>query len=462
MLGLRFEPLARFRPFAIVAPGFEQVDVPAAGATAGLHRSGISPPAPFAAVYVEVTELPDLFVFGLAGDATDPAAAHLLAVHDSGRDRLQLELRGAGTTHTVADAPARLGAPCRLAFVLCENQVTVLVDHGDGQWQVLLTERAAVARLLDLRDPATLARLSYAWGAPAGAPAVQVGRVRAGPFGYTGLRDLHLVQHDDGRPYVRDGSPYLTATCAGMGFFHAAHWGVFTLDLGDPTSLRQVAQLYSRRDGLLLGDHAGQIVVDEASGRCLVGVSAWGDFGHQGSRVHVRQATTGLDVLSGVHVLDTEPMALPTDVGCWDPAITRIDGRWHVGFVESPSQGDPFDFHPALAAGPAGGEPLDGLELVGADTGLEQCEGPVLQRVDGEWSLLASDGRHRAYVAYDLAMRRREGTLDAPYGSNIPHPQLVPLPAGGWWLVTFDGTQFAKPQLGYGTHGDVVVMRAEP
>lgn len=462
MLGLHFEPLAQYRPFAIVAPGFEQVDEPAGGAVAGLHRSGISPSAPFAAIETEVTDVTDRFAFGLSGEATDPAAAQLLAVYDAQQGRVQLQVQCGGDTHTVADEPARLSASCRLAFVLCENQVSVLADAGDSQWTALLTERDRVAELIDLRDPGTLGGLSYAWGAPADAALVQLGQVRAGPFGYTGLRDLHLVQHDDGQPYLRDGHVYLTATCAGMGFFHAAHWGVFTLDPGDPTSLRQVAQLYFRRDGLLLGDHAGQIVVDDSSGRCLVGVSAWGDFGSPGSQVHVRQVTTGLDVLAGVHVLDTEQVALPTDVGAWDPAITCIDDRWHVAFVESPSQGDPFDFHPALAVGPEGGEPFADLKLVGADTGLEQCEGPILQRVDDEWSLLASDGWHRVYLAYDLAMRRREGTVDAPYGSNIPHPQLVPLPDGGWWLVTFDGTQFAEKQLGYGTHGDVVVMRAEP
>ena len=45
-----------------------------------------------------------------------------------------------------------------------------------------------------------------------------------------GLRDLHLVQHADGSPYTRDGRMFLTATCAGMGFFQQAHWAVFAFD----------------------------------------------------------------------------------------------------------------------------------------------------------------------------------------------------------------------------------------
>ena len=67
----------------------------------------------------------------------------------------------------------------------------------------------------------------------------------------------------------------------------------------------------------------------------------------------------------------------------------------------------------------------------------------------------------KEYVAYDLAMRR-VGSLPAPYGTNIPHPQLLPLPAGSplgtELMVTFDGTAWGEKVLGYGTHGDHVVM----
>ncbi len=127
--------------------------------------------------------------------------------------------------------------------------------------------------------------------------------MRAGLFGMTGLRDPHLVQHADGRPFVRDGKAYLTWTCAGSRLLPQAHWAVFTLDLADPTRLEQVAQLYSRRDGLLLGDHAGQLVRD--GDRWLVATSSWGDF--DGTGVHVRHLATSDDLLSGVHLLETEP-----------------------------------------------------------------------------------------------------------------------------------------------------------
>jgi hypothetical protein len=89
----------------------------------------------------------------------------------------------------------------------------------------------------------------------------------------------------------------------------------------------------------------------------------------------------------------------------------------------------------------------------------------LLCRIDDQWLLLASDKDAQRYLAYDLRMRL-VGVLDAPYGTNIPHPQLVPLAhAGGnhrseagYLMVTFDGTQYGMDVLGYGGHGDVLVM----
>jgi hypothetical protein len=270
----------------------------------------------------------------------------------------------------------------------------------------------------------------------------------------TGLRDPHLVQHADGRPVVLDGKMFLTWTCAGLGFFAQAHWGVFSLDPDDPTRLDQVAQLYSHRDGLLLGDHAGQLVRD--GDRWLVATSSWGDFDQHDRRgVHVRHLSTTEDLLSGIHLLRTRPTDVPTDVSAWDPGFTRVDGGWFLGFVESPSQA-PFDFHPALAA-TEDPSPFTGLTRVGAATGLHRCEGPVIACVEGRWVLLASDAKARSFPVFDLGMTR-VGRLDAPYPSNIPHPQLVPREDGSWLMVTFDGTQYAPRRMGYGGHGDVVVM----
>ena len=453
IMDLSFATLERFRPFELVASGFEQVQEGAETALTSLRRSEESPPAPFAALELRVAALDDS---GISTGLHTPDGDHVVAVYDPRTRRASIEVRRDGRTAVVTRRKVSLQGAFRFAFVLCENQVTALADSGDG-WTPLCTAREKVARLVDLRSPAVLAAHTFGWGPRHPSGEVRVSDVRAGCFGMAGLRDLHLVQHPDGRPYVREGSTYLTATCAGLGFFQQAHWGVFTIDLASPDRIEQVAHLFFARDGLVLGDHAGQVVVDDEAGTYVVATSSWGDFAFDG--VHVRHTTTTDDVLHGLHVLATEPLDLPTAVGSWDPAMTRIDGRWHVGFVESPSQ-DPFDFHPALAIGPDGADHATGLEFVGADETVSGCEGPILAQVDGQWLLLASDGVGKEYRVYDLSVRQ-EGTLDAPYGTNIPHPQLVPRPGGGWLLLTFDGTPYDDRVLGYGTHGDVVVMASK-
>ncbi len=436
----------RYRLFHVVAPGFVQDERPG-GEVDTITLSDTTPPAPFAAVEVEVERLGGVVVAGLvAGDD------RVVATYSPSSRTVTLEVRSGGRTRVLRRAKVDLPSTFTFGVAICENQLTALARVG-GTWRPLLTERTKVSAVVDLRDPAVLGRYVYAWGVRSGT--ATLGAVRAGPFGMTGLRDPHVVQDADGTPYVRDGKAYLTWTCAGLGFFQQAHWGVFTLDLADPTRLEQVAQLYSRRDGLLLGDHAGQVVRD--GDRWLVATSSWGDFeaGRAGGGVHVRHLSTTADLLSGVHLLETERTDLPTDVGSWDPGFTRIDGAWRLGFVESPSQ-DPFVFHPALTRTDAD-DPWTGLRRVGAADDLDQCEGPVLAEVDGTWWFLASDGDARHYPVFDLEMVR-VGRLDAPYPTNIPHPQLLRRGPGDWLMISFDGTQFAEDTMGYGGHGDVVIL----
>lgn len=453
---LHFHTTHTFRPFDLIAPRFVQFDTGTAGPeiTGGtLISTNTRPRAPYGAVLVEVRRLDGAggVLAGLAGDDRS-----LLAAYDAGTGTASIEVTMGGTTTVLTSAPATLRAPFQFGFVCNENAVTVLADPtGTGTgWQPLLTERDGVSARIDLRLPDVLGRLSYAYGGR-GDGSVLLGRVRAGYFGQAGVRDPHVVQYADGRPYIVDGKLYLTMTNAGLGFFQQAHWAVWALDLADPTRIEQVAQLFFSRDGVILGDHAGQIVYDERRGRFILLMSSWGDFDFNG--VHVRHATTEANVLSGVHVLPTEPLGLPTQVSSWDPALTTIDGRWHVAFVESPAQAPEFTFHPALAAAPPGADYAQNLTLIGADTTVGQTEGTILQRFGDDWYVLASDGDARVYPVYDLTMRPL-GTLDAPYGTNIPHPMVVPLGDGRWRLLTFDGTQYAEPVLGYGGHGDFIVM----
>jgi hypothetical protein len=446
---LSFETETRYRPFELISPGF--VSVRKRPRAVDLETSTESPEAPFCCVEGRVSRPTGAVVLGLATEDGE----HLLGRFDPATGSLAVEVRRSGRTKTLRRRRLDLPDEFSMAFALCENRVTLLADTGSG-WRPYLTERRKVSAAVDMRVPEVLAAHRYAWGVRGGSGERGLKSVRAGIFGMTGIRDQHVVQHADGTPLVRDGKLYLTATCAGLGFFQQAHWGVFTLDLARPTRMEQVAHLFTHRDGLLLGDHAGQLVRDDENDQWLVATSSWGDFDFDG--LHVRHLTTSDDILSGVHVLDTERTPLPTRHSSWDPGITRIDGRWHVSFVESPSQ-DPFDFHPALAVGPPGAEWHEKLELVGAATSLHQCEGPIIARVQDDWWFLASDGDARNYPVFDMHMRR-VGRLDAPYGTNIPHPQLVQLDSGDYLLVTFDGTQYAEDVMGYGGHGDVLIMRS--
>ena len=446
----------RHRPFELVAPGFVAADVgtlaPGSPGAGGLILHDRGPEAPFAAVEATLPAAQGTIALGIGTEAGD----HVLVRWRAETSRITLEVRTDGRTRVLRRRKVGLRGGASLAFALCENRVTALVDTGEGWWPVL-TERDKVCALVDLRREATLTGFRYAWSTTG----VTASGVRAGLFGMTGLRDPHLVQHADGSPYERDGRRFLTWTCAGLGFFQQAHWTVWSFDPASPRDMRLESQLFSRRDGLVLGDHAGHLV--RHRDHWLVATSSWGDYapGH----IHVRHGESSADLLSGVHVIDTEPAQLPTAHCTWDPSLLLHDGTWRVAFVESPSQ-KPFAFHPALARGPVGSgarEPgcpwTDDLELVAAADDLTQCEGPIFARVGSETWLLASDKVGQNYPVFDLDGQRR-GRLDAPYPTNIPHPQLVPDPAGGWWMVTFDNTQYAERILGYGGHGDVVLMHS--
>ncbi|WP_443678606.1 hypothetical protein [Nocardioides palaemonis] len=310
----------------------------------------------------------------------------------------------------------------------------------------------------DVRDEAVLAALEVdlpPWGGD------------IGPFGQLGLRDVRLVTAEDGTPVREGGRLWLTATSAGPGFFDTAHTSVWSLD---PRSydLAHAADLFFRRPDRpgVFGDHATHLVRTEDG--WLVATSTWGDFETPRTRagrrtdagLRVTLAASDADLLRGTHVLDTRELPLPTDglgsVATWDPYLLRRDDGWLVGFVSARRF---FDFHPALAGGPR----LEDLTLLGAAVDRRSTEGTTLLEVDGRTLVLASDGREsrrgqRArFPVFDTAMTE-VGALDAPYPTNLPWPSLVHVD-GTWLMASFNGRPAGGDLLGYGTHGDLVLMR---
>lgn len=435
----RLEIVRRLRPIDLVAPGSVRVDTASGGIV----------PMPAAAPYVAATT-----------SATDaPIALHLgdhrlAACIDDGS--VSLEVTGSGGLRSRrfhrADDPTGLGVS------LTGTHVTAWTREAGG-W--VARARHDLREVVDTRDESTLAGLRVELPTSGGV---------AGGFGQLGLRDIRFVTEADGSPLRTGGALWLTATSAGPEFFDTAHTSVWRLD---PASLdlAHAADLFFRRPDRpgVFGDHATHLV--RSGDGWLVATSTWGDFEQPttragrrtpaGLRVTLAEPAGDADLLRGTHVLDTRELPLPTDgfdsIATWDPHLVRCDGEWLVGFVSARRF---FDFHPALAAGPS----LDGLRLLGAATDRRSTEGTTLVEVDGRMVVLASDGRdsrrgQRArFVAFDLTMGDL-GTLDAPYPTNLPWPSLAHVD-DGWLMATFNGRAAGGKLLGYGTHGDLVVMRS--
>lgn len=435
----RLEIVRRLRPIDLVVPSSAQVEQ---------GRGGVVD-LPAVAPYVAAT----------THSADGPVALHvgehrLVASIDAGS--VSLDVTGAGRLRSRRFHRAH--GPRAVGITLTGTHVTAW-SHEAAGW--VARARHDLRDVVDTRDKQVLADLRV--DLPDG------GGV-AGPFGQLGLRDVRFVTEADGRPVRDHGALWLSATSAGPGFFDTAHTSVWRLD-PDTLEPAHSANLFFRRPDRpgVFGDHATHVVRD--GDRWLVATSTWGDFEQPttraarrtpaGLRVTLAEPAAGTDVLRGTHVLDTRELPLPTDglgsIATWDPHLVRRDGGWLVGFVSARRF---FDFHPALA----GGATLDDLSLLGAATDRTSTEGTTLVEVDGAMVVLASDGRdsrrgQRArFAAFDLAMRDL-GTLDAPYPTNLPWPSLAPV-GDRWLMVTFDGRAAGGELLGYGTHGDLVVMRS--
>ncbi len=452
--------MARLRPVDPVSAVDRPLDrlAPGRSSVTALPRR-----APYAAVRADLVDSAPL-TLTLTG-----RGLLLRAVYDGTHCRLELD----GDTGPVvlrSRRDGRAGPAAGLALCLTGTHVCVLSQGHDGAWTGrarvdLATTRPAAARRT--RSPSWLEDLQVAHEGTAG-------RLVAGGFGQLGLRDLRLVTHADGRPHDDGtGRLHLTATSAGPGPFGTGHTSVWALTPGDRPSLDHTADLFVRRLGstAVHGDHAGHLVHDDDA--WLLATSTWGDFDpdREDATVSVTLGATGADLLRGVHVVSTEPLPLPADdpsVGVWDPHLLRTDDGWTVGYVSATRF---FRFHPVIAQGPD----LDSLRLRAADPFRRASEGTTLLAlppggrpgVDAAGSprtiVLVSDGRdgpraaREQWAVLDLDLRSR-GVLEAAYPTNIPWPTLVPH-GDDWLLVTFDDTRHGGRVCGYGTHGDVVVMR---
>ncbi|MCW2797594.1 hypothetical protein [Nocardioides sp.] len=439
----RFEVVGRRRPIALVAATATLVDA---------REPEASYATPHPAPYAGVTAVP-----GPEAERVELELAsgevRLVGWYDAASGRLGLEVTTSG--RTTKHASRRHGRAAtklqQLGLTLTGTHLTVLGREA-GRW--VARGRVDLAGRFDPRNEAWLAGLHSSHRG-------DVSRFSAGGFGQLGLRDIRWVTRADGTPY-RDGAALLlTATSAGPGFFDTGHTSVWALDPASLT-LEHRADLFFRRPDRpgVFGDHATHLVREGEE--WLVATSTWGDFDgrRKDASVAVTVARSSADLLAGRHVLDTVHLDLPTtgltSVGVWDPHLVRTPEGWLVAYVSAQRF---FQFHPVLAEGPS----LDRLTLRGAAPDRLATEGTTLLRLDEGWRLLASDGpdgrsgQRRRYPIFDLHLTEI-GELDAPYPTNIPWPSLA-RQGDDWLMATFDGTAYGGDVVGYGSHGDVVLMR---
>jgi hypothetical protein len=496
-------------------------------------KSNTGEVAPFITVIVEVTSLPDGAVYaGLYRDEGN----YVHVYYNKDTNTVGIEARVNGVLYELGSTAVEAGlfaTPFRFAFVANENEVTALVGDASseiGDWRPIIKRDVKtdfndpgatddVPTGLDLRRVDVLATYKNGFGARSSTGStIAFERVLAGYYGEAGVRDPHAVQYADGTPYIKNNKLYFTLTNAGLGFFEKAHWGVWTMDLSNYRNIEQVGNIFWRNvdddDPLDPGDplkvyghHAGQIILDEEKDRWIVVVSSWGDFGPQGGDRALTPGTVTQnpanppvdilyderpsteDILHEVHVLDGKEHPVNSipfrTEGKWDPGLTRIDGRWYLSYVIAL---DLFtDFQPALARSISDVADHTQLEFVGADWEKRATEGPIIQKLGGQWRLFASSGDDEPpefedkYPIYFLEAEnptstvanrrlRFDGNLDAPHPTNIPHPMIVPIPIKSrkrprrrtkYIMITFNGEQYYERLLGYGTHGHFYVMQAE-
>ena len=425
----RFEIVARRRPVRLVVPG-----------------TTLPSTAPYAAVQARITG-PGRAELVLASGEVTMSAAY------DGQVALVVSTGSLTTRHLSRRFGKPGGAVDGLALTLTGRRLTALT-HEQGRW--VARARYDLTDRLDPHDEPFLAGLAAKAEGP-------LADVESGSFGQLGLRDLRVVSNADGSPYRADPADrtlLLTASSSGPGFFPTSHTSVWSLD-PDTYHLEHRADLFFRRPDRpgVFGDHATHLVRDDD--RWLVATSTWGDFDRRkDARVGVTMATTGDDVLTGTHVLDTRALDLPTtglrSVGVWDPHLVRSETGWLVGYVSATKY---FRFHPVVAEG----SDLDSLSLRAVDADRRATEGTTLVRIDGTWRVLASDGRdgrrgrRAAFPVFDLDLHEL-GVLDATYPTNIAWPTLVEL-QDGWLMVGFNGATYGGKLVGYGSHGAVVFQR---
>ena len=189
--------------------------------------------------------------------------------------------------------------------------------------------------------------------------------------------------------------------------------------------------------------------------RWLVATSSWGDFDGRLRRARAAPRHAGRPALRRAPAGHRAP-DLPTAHDAWDPGFTRVDGTVVPGLRREPVAA-PLRLPPRPRVDrrptPYPGRGLPGSVPPTACTSA-RARSSLGSGTSGGCSPATVTAGLPGVRPVDAAGRHTRRAVPEQH----PHPRLLRRDDGSWLMVTFDGTQRAERTMGYGGHGDVVVM----
>lgn len=396
--------------------------------------------APYFSCIVEV----ESFVNGTDPSTTDDTICvgikidtshYIEAWYNNWNKHIGLDVNTGGGPVAKQNASYSANSLSRLAISINENHCTVWYDTGNGSWVYLNTFNLKDS--FNFKDPSILSQFRPHIHIKGRSGTFKVKHFTVGYWGGVGSRDEALITYADGTPYRHaDGRYYITYTCAGMGDnnyvytspdsqgagqFRAAHMAI---GLFEPTTrkIECVGKVFTNRNSMVLGDHAGHIVYDDTADQWYVMLTSWGDFANGTLTTYI--ATLKSSPINKITIIDSALLS-PFNVtrsgggtinGFIDPFLVKISGYWYLAYSAG-------GIHLAK------GQTLDSLTTIGdyPSPGTEVWEGSRLVRVNNKWYISGSN--INGFKIWDLNFNYI-GTItvdDMSGYAQAPHFMLIPL-----------------------------------
>lgn len=369
---------------------------------------------------------------------------YVTAQYDKIASTVSIQARNSGTTTTI-DSKAISGEIKKLALFFSDRSASVWIDNGNG-WKVY--SRARVDDKFDLRDPSVLATFSPFIQTNCDSGTHAITEVSAGYGGGVGAGNFNQINWDDGTPIIKDGKAYVVGNMAGVSHvlndnsfdIPCSLFSVWSIDLGS-FELKQVALINTKRNGLLYGENSGHAVYDRSSNEWILGIPNWGSYTNS-TEIHTYMYYCKNDILTGVHILENGALWNPpkttslggTATSDYDPHFVKIGDLWYAVYNNTSPAVGWGSFWCVVSRGPS----LSNLSLVGPSSPTATAEGGKIQKIGGNWYMLASTS-NSAYV-YSIPALSYQGNINymgsSPNflgvdGGAIYHCNIIPIPEGG-------------------------------